>query len=306
MKFIPSGLAGFAAKQTLVAKKNSPSLLFGAGVAGSLVSTVLACRATLKLEDALEETNELLSKAHLARETKSEIYSEDDKRQDVAVIYIRGAVEVSKLYAPAIIVGVASIACLTKSQHILKERNLALASAYTAVDEAFKAYRARVVEKYGAEEDQVLRHESEEVVVRDEHGKKVTKLRANIDGKASMYARFFDDTCSSWQRENEYNYAFLSSQQNWFNDVLKVRGYVFLNEVYKALGMMPSTAGQSVGWFMGGEGDSYVDFGMYRKNDAEVSDFINGRENSVLLDFNVDGPIYHLLDQLSDKQKRIQ
>jgi len=304
MKFIPDGLARIAAKQALVVKKNSPSLLFGAGVAGSLVSTVLACRATLKLEDALEETNSLLGKAHLARETKPEFYSEKDEKQDIAVIYIRGAVEVGKLYAPAMLVGAASIACLTKSQHILKERNLALASAYTAVDEAFKAYRARVVEKYGVEEDRVLRYESEDVVVIDDKtGKEVVCLKANLDGGSSMYAKYFDETSTSWQRESEYNYAFLTHQQNWFNDILRVRRFVFLNEVYKALGLMQTTAGQAVGWFMDGEGDSYIDFGLYR-SDETANDFINGRENSILLDFNVDGPIYHLLDQMSKKENK--
>lgn len=302
MQLIPKKLAGMAARQALVAKKNSPSILFGAGVVGSVASTVLACRATLKLEETLEDTHDLLAKAH-ASPGKSmadgSTYTEQDMKKDVAIIYIRGALEVGKLYGPAIIVGGVSIACLTKSQHILKERNLALASAYTAVDEAFKAYRARVVEKYGEEEDLILRHESEEVTVLDDKGKEITRVQPNLNGKGSMYAKWFDETSSSWQRENEYNYAFLTHQQNWFNDLLKVRGYVFLNDVYKALGILQTNAGQQVGWVMGSQkGDSFIDFGLYR-NDSLANDFINGRENAILLDFNVDGPIYHLLDEIN-------
>jgi Family of unknown function (DUF6353) len=303
MRFVPQKLATMAAKQALVAKKNSPSLLFGAGVAGSVVSTVLACRATLKLEEALVETKEKLETAHrvVGNELKGGgIYTEQDMKKDIAIIYTRGAVEVVKLYAPSLLVGVASIAALTKSHHILKERNLALASAYTAVDEAFKAYRARVVEKYGEEEDRTLRHDTEAVTT-TEKGREVTTYQPTVGG-GSMYAKFFDETSSSWMRENEYNYMFLTQQQSWFNDILQVRGYVFLNEVYKALGIMETTAGQSVGWFMGGEGDSFVDFGL-RRPDKAVADFVNGRENAILLDFNVDGPIYHLLDQMNEKKR---
>jgi hypothetical protein len=48
-----------------------------------------------------------------------------------------------------------------------------------------------------------------------------------------------------------------------------------------------------VGWIDGGDGDGYVDFGIY--DIAAVNnrrEFINGYEPSIILDFNVDGVIW--------------
>ena len=76
--------------------------------------------------------------------------------------------------------------------------------------------------------------------------------------------------------------------QNQANMILKVRGYIFLNEVYEMLGIPKSAAGQIVGWTYREEmprGDNYVDFGidMYRC------------EDEVILDFNVDGMILDVI-----------
>ena len=70
---------------------------------------------------------------------------------------------------------------------------------------------------------------------------------------------------------------------------------MFLNDVYKMLGMDPTTAGQIVGWVVGNR-DSFIDFGIYNPDNERARLFVNGGERSILLDFNVDGVIYKLLD----------
>jgi hypothetical protein len=85
------------------------------------------------------------------------------------------------------------------------------------------------------------------------------------------------------------NRLFVTCQQNYLNHVLQVRGHVFLNEAYDALGLERSTAGAVVGWVMGDNGDNYIDFGIFEAQNAR---FVNGSERSILLDFNVDGVIY--------------
>jgi hypothetical protein len=91
--------------------------------------------------------------------------------------------------------------------------------------------------------------------------------------------------------------VFLRANQQYFNNLLIVRGHVFLNEVYDQLGLPHTTAGQIVGWRYtpDNEGDNYNDFGILR-DDETVRDFINGRNGSILLDFNVDGPILGKID----------
>ena len=110
----------------------------------------------------------------------------------------------------------------------------------------------------------------------------------------SQYARFFDDACIGWTKDPEYNMHFLKDQQNYCNDLLKMKGHLFLNEVYDILGMPRTQAGAVVGWVYNEEnpiGDNFVDFGIYGIYDDVNHDFVNGYKNTVLLDFNVDGNI---------------
>jgi hypothetical protein len=76
------------------------------------------------------------------------------------------------------------------------------------------------------------------------------------------------------------------------------RGHVFLNEVYDILGIPRSQAGAIIGWVLTGDGstDNYLNFGIFDDNDSAI-DFVNGREGSVLLDFNVDGIIFDKIDR---------
>jgi hypothetical protein len=295
---LPNSLTQKFSRQMLVYQKNQPTILFGAGVVGMVGSTVLACRATLKMQEIIDKTQTDLK---TARSLKHLEYSETDRQKDVAVIYTRGTRDIVKLYAPATLLGVASIAALTKSHSMMKERNLALAAAYAAVDEAFKEYRARVVEKYGEEQDREFRYATEKVEVVDDDGKLETKTQIASE-KPSMYARFFDEYSSAWSKEPEYNLVFLESQQSYANNMLKSRGHIFLNEVYDMLGIGRSRAGSVVVWIMTEDGstDNYVDFGIWDGTRA-ARDFVNGREGSILLDFNVDGVIF---DKIPDHRRK--
>ena len=108
---------------------------------------------------------------------------------------------------------------------------------------------------------------------------------------ASVYARFFDETSSAWTKDSEWNLMFIKQVEDYCNIKLKKVGCLFLNEVYEMLGMSKTKAGQQVGWVYDEDnpiGDNRVDFGIFTEDNKG---FINGFENSILLDFNVDGNI---------------
>lgn len=293
---IPSGLA----RQVLKLETASPTLLFGAGIVGIVGSTVLACQATLKLEEVLKEGAD---KLETARTLEHDDYSEKDRSNDVRIIKVQTGAKIVKLYAPAAGLGLVSIAALTKSHNILTSRNAALMAAYKALEKGFDEYRRRVVDKYGEEEDRIFRYGGREVDVIDDKGK-VNKVVRVGDGTPSIYARFFDQTSTSWNKNPDYNLSFLINTQSYANDLLKQRGHVFLNEVYDSLGMERSKAGSVVGWLLIGEyRDNYIDFGVFEGDTQVARDFVNGREASILLDFNVDGVIYDKVNW--DKDERL-
>jgi hypothetical protein len=180
----------------------------------------------------------------------------------------------------------------------MTKRAVALTAAYGALEKGFNEYRGRVIEKYGEEEDRNLRYGSQQIEVVDpKSGKKKMLTRVSSD-IPSIYARFFDVSSSSWNKEPEYNLMFLQCQQNYANDKLHARGHVFLNEVYDMLGLERSKAGAVVGWILSknGETDNYIDFGVFDGKTQSARDFVNGFEGSILLDFNVDGVIYDKIE----------
>lgn len=290
-------------------KKHSPEILIVAGVAGVVTSAVMACKATTKLNGIMSKAKEDIDTIHKViehPEMVEEEYTEEDGKKDLAIVYTQTAVKLFKLYAPAVGLGILSITSILASNNILRKRNLALAAAYTAVDTSFKEYRNRVIKRFGKELDKELKYnikakEVEEIVV-DEDGKQtVVKKTINVSDPSgySDYARFFDDGCTGWEKDAEYNLMFLKRQQQYANDVLHAKGHLFLNEVYDLLGIPRSKAGQVVGWVYDEKhpvGDNFVDFGIYTDiHNEKARDFVNGYEKTILLDFNVDGNILDLL-----------
>lgn len=297
-------------KTGLKLKKHSPEILVGVGIVGVVSSTIMACKATTKLDEVLAEPKEKIEKIHELMENPDMVpegkeYTEDDGKKDLTIMYTQSALKVAKLYAPAVILGSVSVAAILGGHHILRKRNIALAAAYATIDKSFKDYRGRVIERFGAELDKELKYnikaaEVEETVV-DEKGKeKKVKNTVNVvdPDVYSEYAKFFDESCPGFTKDPEYNLMFLKDQQRYANDLLKAKGYLFLNDVYEMLGIQRTQAGQIVGWIYDEKhpiGDNFVDFGIYDLHKEANRDFVNGYERVILLDFNVDGNILDMI-----------
>lgn len=286
-------------------KKHSPEILVVTGVTGVVVSSVMACKATTKAGDIVAAHNKEMDKIHRASELKVAEYTAEDVKKDTVIAYTQTAVKFIKLYGPSVVLGATSIAFILGGHNMLRKRNVALAAAYTAVDKGFKEYRSRVVERFGEELDKELRYnikakEIEETTTDAKGKEKTVKKTVSVadPNGYSDYARVFDNGSYGWSKDAESNLIFLKQQQNWANDVLKSKGHLFLNEVYDMLNIPRTKAGQVVGWIYDEDhptGDNFVDFGIYNLNIEKARDFVNGYERSIVLDFNVDGPILDMI-----------
>lgn len=286
-------LGRYITRMGMKVRKYSPEILTTVGVVGVVTSTVMACRATLKVEDILDTLDarkEDLRKVNEHAEKNPEF--EQAHRATNAAIHIKAGLDLAKLYGPSITVGLASIACLLGAHGIMRKRNAALAVAYNSVEKTFAEYRRRVEEKIGKDEERDLRYGVDETTVENEDGEKETKY--TFDNNAfSRYARLFDETNPHWKKDPYLNQMFLKSQQNYANDLLRSRGHVFLNEVYDMLGIEHSRSGAVTGWiYKDGHGDDFIDFGIYDMTREGVRDFMEGHEAAVILDFNVQGSIW--------------
>lgn len=288
-------------------KKYSPEILLAAGTVGVVTSGVMACRATLKIDEVLDEAKDRIEKIHEVAENPEmkDKYTEEDSKKDLAITYTQAGVKLVKLYGPSVALGVISLGCMIGSNRILSKRNVALAAAYAAVDKSFKEYRGRVVERFGKQLDKELRYnlkaqEIEEVTV-DKDGKEVvgkSTVEVMDPNNYSHYAIVFDDGNAGWDPDPERTKYFLIQQQNYANEMLKARGHLFLNEVYDMLGARRTKAGAQVGWIYDEKnalGDNYVDFGIFDTRSPKARDFVNGLEKVIVLDFNVDGVILDMI-----------
>ncbi|MBS6805135.1 MAG: hypothetical protein KH251_06365 [Lachnospiraceae bacterium] len=296
---IMKSVNGVASKAVMKLKKHSPEILVVAGIAGTVVSAVLACKATTKVAEILDETKGTLDTIHEGMETgaiNGQEYTTEDGKKDTVVVYAQTGVKLAKLYGPAIILGTLSITSILASNNILRKRNVALGAAYAAIDKSFKEYRGRVIERFGEQVDTELKYgikakKFEEIEVDPETGKekKVKKTVMVADPNLqSDYAVYFDSKSRNYETNPDYNRMFLKAQQAFANDKLQTRGHLFLNEVLDDLDLPRTPAGQIVGWTKDGP-DGYVNFRIVEV-EREIED---GRhEPALLLDFNVEGNIW--------------
>lgn len=296
-------------KTKLGIKKHSPEILVATGIGTGIVAAVIACKQTIKANDIIAVAREDLQHIENAKElaANNEVeYTEEDEQQDREIIGKRITIGMVKAYALPVGLGVLSITCILAGHHILKKRNVALAAAYSALSTDFMNYRKRVVDKYGKDVDFMLKNGLEKQIVAnqvvDPETGEVKETKEEVltyDGdKLSQYARIFDEVGSTqWTPSADHNRAFLLMEQNYFNERIRTRGYIFLNEVYERLGFRPTKAGSVVGWVYQNADYEGIDFGIFTAHTQKAAEFLEGTEPSIILDFNVQGDILSLVTE---------
>lgn len=300
-------------------KKHSPEILVIAGVTGTVVSAVMACKATTKLDAVLKNAKietEAVNNAKeegevgIPNEETGEVelvpYTEEDYKKDIVAVRVRHGLELVKLYAPSVVLGAASITCILAGHKILNKRNVALAAAYATVDNSFKEYRDRVIDRFGEELDRELRYnikaqEVETVVTNEDGTESIVKETVETvnPGFGSEYAFFFDECSSQWTKDPEYNKMFLVNVEREANRKLQREGQLFLNDLHKMLGVDATKAGQVVGWLYDPENhpewDNYINLHIFDVTNEQKRMFVNGKERNILIDPNVQGEIWHMM-----------
>lgn len=301
-------------------KAHSPEILIGVGIAGMVASTVLACRATLKADDILEQRKENIKKCEtLVQDETVPEYTEEDLKNDKRTINIQTGLKVVGLYLPAVTVGILGASCFVKSNGIHREREASMAAAYASLDQLFKRYREKAIEQYGEDADKKLRYDIRTEKIKNEEGKK-EEVKIAGDLTDDDYSEFFDESSPYWEKNRHYNQTFLLNEQARWNKVIKDRasinfhgiGYVTLVEVYRDLGISLSPAKMKrwndIGWVLD-LNDPYYDprsqfisFGICdeilrpkRPGTPNCVDVMPGFDPVFIISPNVQGNIYTLM-----------
>lgn len=287
---------------TMRLSKRSPEILLVSGIAAMAGGAVLVGVTTWKDLPArvLECEEELFD--------ISNGYEDDAPAKEKAIVMAKAGLRIAKDYIPAAVL-IGGGACMVVGGHNqLRTRLGALSAAYATLESAYSNYRGRVVECYGEDVDRKfrlnIREEEVSRTVETKNGKEKEEVKViegvHADGSEySLYARYFDAFNSNmFVRDQEQNFDFLRIQQGIADEKLHRKGYLFLNEVYDALGFKEVPEGQLVGWVLDPEGENHVDFGLYEARNNDMRDFVNNswdNPNCFVLDFNVDGVMWDLI-----------
>lgn len=287
----PTNLTRFVGTAQLALKKHSPTILMVVGIGSGIGAAVMACKTTYGLNAKMKPHYE---KIEVIKDKEDIDLTTKEMNRELTKEYIRAGKTIVKEYAPALALGSVSVASILASHHILSARNVAITAAYNGVKGAFDDYRKRVVEKFGADTDESLFFgtKKEKIVDADTGEERTVRVPEQPMNRYSPYARFFDNGSKGWSPDSYSRMVFLQAQQREANRRLYQKGWLSLNEVLSMLDIpQDRSAGMIVGWDLNANPNSYVDFGFMDPTNELARDFVNGYEDAILLDFNVDGII---------------
>ena len=232
-------------------KKNASTILTCLGAAGVVTTAVMAVKATPKamslLDDAMEEKG--------------------DKLTTFEKVIVAGPT-----YAPAVITGVATIACIFGSNVISKHQQATLMSAYALLDSSYRDYKNKVNELYGEEAGERVREE----IAKD----KYTGDEEVLDDNKEL---FFDFYSGRYFRSTK-DAVMMSLYEA--NRRMIVDGYVGVNELYSLLGLEEMPEYERLGWSDAMLSEMYwsqwIDFGLENVVIEEETEYSEGVECTIL------------------------
>lgn len=281
-------------------KKNLPEITAGLSALGVIGTAVLSARSAYKSVPKLEEHREKMEQLHAAKDCFDD---PKEYNKEVLTVYKDTGVEMVKSYWPAGVAVMFTLAGIFTSNSLHRKRYFGMAGLCSTIMAAYNEYRERVRDQYGedAERDLYLGIKREEVVTveTDKKGKEKTKTEivvkpGEVDNpNFDVYLIDRNDKCWYYNRP-ELTYYYLLETQNCLTQMLRTRGYLFLNEVLRSLNKPECPEGQIIGWIYDenkGDTDNCVDFGL-AEGTENFDLFMSGKNEYVYITLNHDGTIY--------------
>ena len=214
----------------MAAKRHSPEILTGIGIAGMITTAVMAVRATPKALQMIEE----------AGYKKGSDENPIEDMEFTPLTPIETVQAAWKCYIPSAVVGGVSIACLVGASSVNAKRNAALATAYALSESTLKEYQEKVVEKLGKKKEQEVRDD----IAKDHVDRNpVSKSEVIITEKGNTLC--FDKLSGRYFRSDIDK---LKAAVNELNRQMRYDMYISVNEFYDEIGLSHTDFGDMLGW----------------------------------------------------------
>ncbi len=270
--------AGKLGKTGIILKAKSPEILIGAGIVLVLGGTYMACRATSKAKDIIENRNDEITTIKFEEHNDIEIVNDStepidkeatirsirkEAKSDIFVAHVRCGWELTKLYAPAIAMEAAGIGCFLGAHGIMRKRNAALMAAYEATDKAYR--RLKEERDKGLLTDGTECKDGEKLVEKKDEEQKNCPFNSDLGPWAFM----FDEDCNVWKPSDSTLLMEAKAVERSLTNRLNAGRTIFLNDIRTAFGEDipgPNLEGQIICWDKT-LGDTEIDLGLPRSED---------------------------------------
>lgn len=322
------GIKTLAAKTIFKVKANSPKILLGTGVIAGVFCIAFTIKGTVKAVPIVADAKEELKTAKAIKDVNEAggKVTEDDGTEVAPMstkkIKLKTAGKIARVYAVAGICGAVSLVSFFKCYGIMNNR-LVDATVYgTAMAAKAKNMYERVAEKFGKEvADELYYGDNTKTVKKTdpETGEEFEEVVPNVDKNMPWYSPY------AFEYKNEsYHPGFdqmqLENEEQFWNTKLEAEDYILLSDVINSFSsaqtvkMKGSWCG--VGWISKKwidrlvaagiikdddyKGDGYISFEVFNgKGGKQAKEWREGRSKSVIINPNVDGPIYTYIDAIN-------
>lgn len=220
-------LPQLARRAERIISNNSPVILTGIAVAGSLMTAYLAGKASFKAA-------ELISAEEHGRWG-------DESTNESGLLTTKEKMElVWKLYIPAATTGLITVACIIGANRIENRRAAALAGAFALSEKSLEEYRAKVVEKFGERKERAVRDDVAQDQVRTNPPSR-NEVIVVAGGQVLCYEAFTGRYFMSSMEK-------LLKAQNDINRQILFDGFASLSDLYDYLGLPHTDVSNLMGW----------------------------------------------------------
>lgn len=288
-----------------------PAIVTIVSVGGIAYGVYKMCKASTKLNEAMEPHRKM--EESIVDSHNKGVIDDAEFKKKIGMAKIEQAKDVAKLYAPGFLLVASSTLGFLFSNRELGKRVVNAQNMALQYHDSYQKLKQNVQNAIGKKATQAVEHQINSGIktVEDEKtGKKIEKdfRYMTVDGdmiSASIYSVFFNNTCNGFDEDSrKNNYEYLKSLEHDMNNRLRRKGYLWLSDVYNALGIVPDNYNEAInnsGWI-----DPNGKFGYLIKdtngickyedkidfclNDIELHKYDNNEDPIWLLDFNC----YHI------------
>lgn len=197
--------------------QNSPGILTGLGVAGTITTAILTGKASMEAARFIDGERDAWPKEPTVKEKAEMVW---------------------KLYIPPTVSGVTTVACIIAANHIGTRRTAAIAAAFKLSEQLTEEYKDRVVKTLGAQKEEKMRAElAGERMARSGGAETII-----ISGPEAV---FYDELSGRFFKSE------MEKVRKAVNDINhKVNNYYFatLSDFYEEIGLTSTSFSDGVGW----------------------------------------------------------